>query len=374
METSNNIIFINDWGTNPNERIFYIADFFKKYGKYNTLILGRKYHNMPNRRDLKKINISFLDLDKYPNSRIIRLFIRIILIFLGILFIIKHKPKYVYIRSIYLSLIFGYLSKLMQFKLIYETHGLSYRESIFKRGNTFRTKFLKNIETEVINKLSDVIVTNTKALADNINNEFKIEKTVYPITNGIDLDYFHNFKRIKWADKPDGFIAGFIGNWERWINIEDLLEVSNMGIDIAVVVVGQGKDLELYKEKYPDVYFTVKVPREQALSYLMEFDVCVSPWSNDPIFKEKSARKTFEYLAAGKPIIVSDVPGREEFLIPDENCLLYESGNPTSLYLAIKKLKEDHYLRKNIEKNNKNLTKEFTWEEVVKRSSISEIF
>ena len=39
------ILFINDWGDNPNERVFHIADYFSEL-KFNIFFIGRSYHNI----------------------------------------------------------------------------------------------------------------------------------------------------------------------------------------------------------------------------------------------------------------------------------------------------------------------------------------
>ena len=73
-------------------------------------------------------------------------------------------------------------------------------------------------------------------------------------------------------------------------------------------------DYYYYKNNFQSIRFTGKIARSEAMKYLHFFDVCLSPWDKNEIFQEKSARKTFEYLRAGKPIIVSNVIGKEKFL------------------------------------------------------------
>ena len=49
------IMFINDWGSNPNERVFYIADYFKRLG-CDIVFIGRTYKDMPNREYFSSIH------------------------------------------------------------------------------------------------------------------------------------------------------------------------------------------------------------------------------------------------------------------------------------------------------------------------------
>ena len=86
--------------------------------------------------------------------------------------------------------------------------------------------------------------------------------------------------------------------------------------------------------------------------------------------KYKSARKTFEYLAAGKPIIVSNVVGREGFLIEGKNCITYEPENPKDLAEKIKKLLNNNELKKQMQNNNTKLAKKYSWKRNIERSGL----
>ena len=69
MEYQNKkILFVNDWGFNPNPRIFYLANFFKDTLKYKTFILGRDYHGLPKRDDLFLVEHSLKTGKNYPKK------------------------------------------------------------------------------------------------------------------------------------------------------------------------------------------------------------------------------------------------------------------------------------------------------------------
>jgi len=195
--------------------------------------------------------------------------------------------------------------------------------------------------------------------------------------NGISLDAFVNVNssqifeeyRIR-LTKP---LVGFIGNWENWMRIEDLLEASEYLQSANIIVIGEGKGITEFKERYTKVIFTGKIPHKDAIRFLSNFSVCISPHSKDEIMLYKSAVKTIEYMAAGKPIIVSDVVGKEDFLIEGENCMVYEPENPKDLAEKIELLLNDEDLMSVMGENNLELAKDFTWEKVLKRSRLIEI-
>jgi len=367
------IIFINDWGSNPNERIFYIADFIKQETELTTLIIGRKYKGIPERNDLFLISSRFLNKERSNNSRIKKSILRLLILLMSIWKVIKLKPSYLYIRSRYFSFVFGKLKKIFKYKLIYETHGLAYKEQQFK-GRNKKARLTKRLENSIFNKLADYIVTNTSFLADRINNEYNFIGKIFTIPNAIDLSDFHKIEKLNIQKDVNEFWAGFVGNWESWIAIEDLLKVSELTDRIKIVVIGEGYQYKELKAQFSKVRFTGRVEKQLALSYLKHLDCCISPWSSDPIFQEKSARKTYEYLAAGKPIIISNVAGKEEFIKENENCLLYEPGNSDSLLSAIIRLKKSKSLSDKLSRNNKLLAKEYTWDKVIERSNLNNIF
>ena len=157
------------------------------------------------------------------------------------------------------------------------------------------------------------------------------------------------------------------------MNIEDLLNASKYLDDEQIVIVGEGKNLEKYKVNYPQVLFLGRIIHRDVISILKEVDICVIPYTDDPILKHKSARKSLEYLAAGKPIIVTNVVGKEDFLVENNNCLLFEYKSPKDLAEKIKILLEDSDLYERMSKDNFVLAQKFTWEYLVEKSGILEV-
>jgi len=371
MELNKKILFINDWGSNPNPRIFYIADYLYKEANLTPIILGRSYYGIPQRNDTILLEPSYIDKKKYTKNTYSANRFRLKLFIEALRIIRKEKPVFVYIRSLYISSLLRKYKTKYHFKIIYETHGFAYKELIYKnkRIKSFFTKFIEEI---LFSGVVDYVVTNTQKLADNIIEKFpKLDNKIFPIPNGIDLDEFKNFEDVI---KPKGEKwVGFVGNWEYWIDIEDLLKLSVLSDDFKVVIVGEGHNYNEMEKKYPKVNFTGRVPKRTALSYLNRMDICVSPWSSHAIFSEKSARKTFEYLILGKPIIVSRVIGKEEFLKEKMNCLTYESGNINDLLNKIIELIDSVELYTKISSNNTALGRDFTWDEILPRSNVINI-
>lgn len=371
MEYQNKkILFVNDWGFNPNPRIFYLANFFKDTLKYKTFILGRDYHGLPKRDDLFLVEHSLKTGKNYPKKSFPQNVLKVLILVKSLLLIIKYKPNLVYSRSLLILFILQLFKPFYKFKIIYESHGLIYKELNFKNNN-IKSFCYKKIENLFYRLSIDYCVVISKKLVHTINQIYKLPTSnIFHIPNGIDPLEFENIDKLI----KNEFWVGFIGNWEHWIDIEDLLKTSLNNSIYKVVIVGEGHNFEEMKLKYPNVLFTGKLPKTEALAYLNSFDVCCSPWSNDPIFEEKSARKTFEYLFLGKPIIVSDVTGKEDFLIENINCLTYQLNDILDLKTKIEILIKDTTLSNKISKNNKVLGEKFIWKNILINSNLTNFF
>jgi glycosyltransferase involved in cell wall biosynthesis len=66
-------------------------------------------------------------------------------------------------------------------------------------------------------------------------------------------------------------------------------EVARLNLESSVVFVGQ-------------------LPREEALAYVREADVCASPFFPSPVLRSASPTKLIEYMAMGKAVVANDHP------------------------------------------------------------------
>jgi glycosyltransferase involved in cell wall biosynthesis len=66
-------------------------------------------------------------------------------------------------------------------------------------------------------------------------------------------------------------------------------------------------------------------------------------------------------MAAGRPIVASDLPALREILRDGENALLVEPGNPQALTAAIRRVKEDAALGRRLAAHAAADVRQFTW-------------
>lgn len=113
------------------------------------------------------------------------------------------------------------------------------------------------------------------------------------------------------------------------------------------VVIGVGSKEMLEKvDAIPDnLKCIARIPPSEVASQIAQFDILLAPYSEtvesaggQQIGKWMSPLKTFEYMAAVKPIIASDLSVLREVLIHDENCLLCEPNDVAQWSQALRDL------------------------------------
>jgi glycosyltransferase involved in cell wall biosynthesis len=105
---------------------------------------------------------------------------------------------------------------------------------------------------------------------------------------------------------------GYFGAIEPWLVDQDLIKrASRERPDWNWVFIGnKSRGLEI--EKLPNVHFLPAVAYDRLPNYAAGFDVCVLPWDTELAFTSYgSAIKVREYLATGKPVVISPLPEYE---------------------------------------------------------------
>jgi glycosyltransferase involved in cell wall biosynthesis len=123
----------------------------------------------------------------------------------------------------------------------------------------------------------------------------------------------------------------YLGTLTKERRIEFLVEVlavvKNSIPDALLYLVGEGNDpkdreIIIAKAKELDVLdsiiITGFVPRHEAMNYVKNAGVCVSPFIPSPILKSTSPTKLVEYMAMGRPVVANDHP--------EQRAVIKESG------------------------------------------------
>jgi glycosyltransferase involved in cell wall biosynthesis len=105
---------------------------------------------------------------------------------------------------------------------------------------------------------------------------------------------------------------GYFGAIEPWLVDQELIRRAALEHpDWHWVFIGnRSRGLDI--EKLPNTHFLPSVTYNELPRYAAGFDVCVLPWETElPFTSYGSAIKVREYLATGKPVVISPLPEYE---------------------------------------------------------------
>lgn len=222
-------------------------------------------------------------------------------------------------------------------------------------------------------KRYDRIVAVTKGLADRFARAGVPSAKLVVAHDAVDTARFaSNGGRVEARRRlglpEDGFIAAYAGSLYPHKGVDDLVEaVAKLKGEVETVVVGDGADLARVKAASErlgaPVRFDGHVPHARVRDYLQSADVAVLPNRGGSAYDERytSPMKLFEYLAAGKAIVASDLPAMREAL--DDACAVFTPPqDPQALAAAILKLKREPALRERLERCAFERAKSHTWD------------
>lgn len=176
------------------------------------------------------------------------------------------------------------------------------------------------------------------------------------IRNGVDLSEIMQSNSVNGSlleeKKTGNFIIGYIGQLIPRKGLDTLFKaLANVNkISWKLFLIGDGpqkNELEELAEQLrlkENIYF--KGFRQDRLDFLRGFDSFILPSRLEGI-----PRCLMESMAAGVPVIASDIPGCNDLVKDMETGLLFELDNPTDLADKIQKMLNSEALRTTITQN-----------------------
>ncbi|MET0623133.1 MAG: glycosyltransferase [Pyrinomonadaceae bacterium] len=105
---------------------------------------------------------------------------------------------------------------------------------------------------------------------------------------------------------------GYFGAVEPWLIDQELIKRAAVERPEWQWVFIGNKSRGVEVESLPNTHFLPAVPYDELPRYAAGFDVCVLPWETERAFTSYgSAIKVREYLATGKPVVISPLPEYE---------------------------------------------------------------
>jgi len=187
------------------------------------------------------------------------------------------------------------------------------------KGDAFYSFHGPSVEKDYIQKADGVIVTSD-ALFDSKKD---LHKNCFVVKNGVDFGLFNKVANLKKAsnDRP---IIGYTGSIDERFDVELVrFLVENMP-EADFQFVGRIPNESVYDQlqHYPNVHFFGSKKPEDVPDFLLNMDVCIIPYLKTETTKGVYPLKINEYLAAGKPVVMTDFA-----FISDLSCVVDVATN-----------------------------------------------
>jgi glycosyltransferase involved in cell wall biosynthesis len=108
---------------------------------------------------------------------------------------------------------------------------------------------------------------------------------------------------------------GFVGHIQYWIDLSLIGYLAAKRPEWSLVLIGPVAPLANRSavKGLPNVYFLGRKPQTEIPALLKGMDVCLNPYFTGELANHCSPLKLYEYLAAGKPIVSTDMPEALKF-------------------------------------------------------------
>jgi len=259
-------------------------------------------------------------------------------------------------------------------RLVYESHGFA---PVFARTRPELVSGLAADSDSKVRRLfrrerrvwrtADGYLTTTGVLAAELRKRFGDRPLVETISNGVRLPEDRRLPPAGHAVPP---LVAYAGHLYPWKGVDVLLRALSRLPGLPGLIVGglSGEsDLDRVRRLALDlgvgdrVRFTGQVEPSLVASLLADATILVLPTVATPSAVYTSPLKLFEYFAAGKPVIASDLPPIREIVRDGDNGLLFTPGDADALAAAIRRLRDDETLASSIGRRAFANAGEYSW-------------
>jgi glycosyltransferase involved in cell wall biosynthesis len=270
----------------------------------------------------------------------------------------KEQPHLIYTRFLYAC----FFSLLMRISTVFEIH------------SSFTTKIDKFCFLLINKNKLKKIVAISKALRNYLLKKYKINSgNIIVAPDGADPVPV-SLKSIE-IKNNNKLIIGYVGHLYKGKGMELITKMAEKCPWAEFHVIGGlPEDLDYWKKELiqqKNIIFYGHVSHKEVYRYMLSFDALIAPYQrkvcvygggDGDISKWMSPLKIFEYMAAGKAILASDLPVLREILVHGKNSLLADPDNIDKWISNLELIRNDLLLRKELgEGARREFEKKYTW-------------
>jgi len=163
-----------------------------------------------------------------------------------------------------------------------------------------------------LTRKADLVFVTAKGLYEDRKT---LNNNIHFSPNGVDVGHFSK-ALLPETKLPDDIKAipepriGFMGALSKWIDLELIEKIARYFKNYSIVIIGPAEpDPHIDRLKQMgNVYFLGKKRLEELPGYLKAFKCGINPFRRIGISEKVNPLKVYEYLAAGLPVISTDMP------------------------------------------------------------------
>ena len=222
------------------------------------------------------------------------------------------------------------------------------------------------------------LVTIGESLMENFVEAGVPEEKILVLQDGVDLEEFadpvpKSDARSELGLPTDQRLAMYVGSLHEDKGIRHILRVASRIPDVRFQFVGGDKDdVDTWSNTAADigadnVQFSGYVPHREVPTYLAAADVLLMPYKTDHEVRlmdlnSTSPLKLFEYMAAERPIVSSDIPAVSRTLTHGETGLLAEPNDIDELVSYVTRILENDKFATKLAQNARKEVTQYSWQ------------
>jgi glycosyltransferase involved in cell wall biosynthesis len=235
-------------------------------------------------------------------------------------------------------------------------------------------------QKQVAKRVGHIVAITPQLKTDFIEQRGALPETILVAHDGVRAARFAYLPsqaeartRLGWSQ--DAFIVGFVGRLQMLTSLNKgvgtLVQALAAIEGASLAIVGGPEDaVEILRREWlalgmvnKQFLYAGQVAPDAVPLYLRAFDVCAMPHPFNPQFAYyTSPLKLFEYMAAERAIVASDLPAWADVVQNGKNALLVPPSDSHALAEAIQRLKDSPDLREKLgQAARKAVMEHYTW-------------